>query len=248
MKPMKGTYFIKPLEFKLNVDGESWIQGDTITGVLEINNHSVEAIDSSKLGCYLCFCNSKKLKVKDKSAIQVIQTVQLIKDENVINFQYKLPSDCAITDNINNYYIICGDINAPFTNAGQLELMITPTHQILNFVEVFEQFFRFKFKKFKNKKEYIEVLVTPPDSKEWARIQKMSLKMRMSGNNLDVLFSIDTKSLSFDNTLAKTKDEKREIKRVLTKKEYELYGSTNQEGIKKVIAEVLEQIKLKPII
>ena len=39
-----------------------------------------------------------------------------------------------------------------------------------------------------------------------------------------------------------------EIMKVLTKNQYDLYGIANQDGIKKVIDEVLNEIKIKPII
>ena len=75
----------------------------------------------------------------------------------------------------------------------------------------------------------------------------MILQMKMLGNELEVKFHVDVKKLSFDLGPSKTKDEKVEIAKVLTKKQYDLYGSANQEGLKKVIEEFLSEIKIKPI-
>ena len=71
--------------------------------------------------------------------------------------------------------------------------------------------------------------------------------MKMVNDELEVKFMVNLKKLSFDGGPDKTKDEKREIVKLLTKKQYDLYGTANQEGIKKVIEEFLDEVKLKPI-
>ena len=75
----------------------------------------------------------------------------------------------------------------------------------------------------------------------------MSMQLRMNEKDLEVKFSIAIKSLSFEAGPSKTKDEKKEITKVLTPKQYELYGSANQDEIKKVLEEVISEIKLKPL-
>ncbi len=243
---MKGTFFAKPLEYKVDISGESWTQGQSIKGQLIVNNHSSEKIDLSGLGCHLCYCVGKKLKARDPKAIILIESAILPKGKDEMSFEFRLSETSPITESTASLYLICGDIKNPY-EGGILELNIRPTEIITNFVQVFEQFFRFKLKAFKNKKEYIEAVVTPPDSPVWKSIQKMSLQMRMAGENLEVNFILAVKRISFED-ISKTKDEKIQISKTLTKKDHTLYGSINHEGIQKIITEVLDGVRVKPIL
>jgi hypothetical protein len=244
---MKGTFFKKPLEFSMNIDGESWNQGENISGEFKIIDHSAQNSDFAMMGCHLCFCNIKKFKAKDSKAITVVESILLKPNQSELKFNFNLQDNCPITDNTGSLYIIYGDINSPF-ESGFLQLNVTPIKPILYFTQIFEQFYRFKLKSFKNKKECIEALVNAPDSREWTSIQKMAIQLKLSKEELDIHFIVNLKKLDFSDNHHKTRDEKREITKTLTKDQYELYGIANQDGIKKVIDEVLNEIKIKPII
>ena len=45
---MKGTFFQRPVEYNLWIDGESWRQGDTVSGELTVRNHRCRIM--AKLG------------------------------------------------------------------------------------------------------------------------------------------------------------------------------------------------------
>lgn len=244
---MKAQFFNKPLNYSLNIDGESWEQGSTVTGDLSISDTAGVQTDFTSLGCHLCYAQSKKLKAKDSSGIKILESIQLQAGQDHLPFNFKLDSNCPITDNAGSLQILFGNIVEPF-QCGILELKVRPINTISNFIEVFELFYRFKFKALKNKKDFIETQVTPPATKEWAKIQKMLLQIKMEEEKLIVICLITIKTLSFDSSTTKTKDEVKEIRLEITKKEHTLHGATNQEGIKKHIESVLEQIRLKPIL
>ena len=153
---MKGTFFQRPLEYKLDIEGESWEQGSTIKASLIINNHSSEEVDLSNIGAHLCLATTKKLKAKDDTAFTFLETIPMtqafVKANSSVdlNFLFSLPTDCAITENTLSLYILCGNKNKPF-DGGILQLNIVPTSTITSFIEVFENFFKFKFKALKNK-------------------------------------------------------------------------------------------------
>lgn len=243
---MKATFFAKPLEYNLTIDGEAWTQGSKITGKLTLTNHGSEALENKNIGCHLCLCSSKKFKAQDPKSITVIESLMLAPNQSELSFEFQLANDCPITDITGSLYILCGDMTKPF-EGGFLELKITPMAPIMYFVQAFELFYRFQIKAFKNKKGFLEAALNAPDAKEWTRIQKMSMQLRMNEKDLEVKFSIAIKSLSFEAGPSKTKDEKKEITKVLTPKQYELYGSANQDEIKKVLEEVISEIKLKPL-
>jgi hypothetical protein len=244
---MKGTFFKKPLEFSLNIEGESWNQGETVSGTFKVQSHSDQLPDLIQVGCHLCFCNIKKFKAKDPKSITVLESILFSPNQSELDFNFKLNDNCPITDTTGSLYIIYGDIDSPF-ESGFLQLNITPIKPIIYFTQILEQFYRFKLKAFKNKKDCIEAMVSAPDSREWTSIQKMAIQLKLKNDELIIKFIVNLKKLDFSNNHHKTKDEKREMSKTLTKEQYELYGIANQDGIKKVIDEVLSEIKIKPII
>jgi hypothetical protein len=250
---MKGTFFQKPLEYKIDINGDSWAQGDSIQGSLIVQNHSNDEIDLASTGCHLCSISHKKLKTKDKSALNMLNQkvfentkISALSQTN-FDFNFQLAPDSSITDTTEGLYLICGQLETPF-DGGILQLKITPIKIISDFVEIFENFFKFKFKALKNKKPFIEAKITPPDSKEWTAIQTMSLKMRMIESKLALDFNFKVKKMAYDLDVVLTKDKQIIINKLLEKNQYSQYGtSPNQEGIKQAIQETLDQVKLKPL-
>jgi len=251
---MKGTFFNKPLEYKIEIDGESWTQGSKVTGNIIIVNHSKRPVALNKNGCHLCFTNIKKLKAKDTKAFNLIESILFEQDqvdaksEIRLDFEFNLKEDCPITENTVSLYIVCGVMETAF-DGGQLQLKIIPIKVISNFIEIFESFFKFKFKTLKNKKEFIEAKIVAPDSKEWTSVQGINLQMKMQDTNLILNFAFKLKKLDYTAGGMDTKDVNLDIARILTKKEYSSFSeSPNQTLISKAITEVIDQVKLKPII
>ncbi len=245
---MKAQFFNKPLNYTLNIQGDAWEQGSSVKGDLTITNTSKDATDDlTKHGVHLCYCQSKKLKAKDATGIRLIESMLMAEGQSSLGFNFTLDINSPITDSTGSLQILTGDIEDPLS-CGLIELKIIPFKVFSSFIEVFETFYRFKFKALKNKKGYIEAQVSPPATKEWAKIQKMILQFKMDEKDLIVTCLINIKVLSFDDSLNKTKDEKKEIILTITDKEHSIYGSVNQAGIQKHITSMLEQIKLKPIL
>lgn len=244
---MKAQFFNKPLNYTLNLDGDEWSQGSVIQGDLNVSNTSSDSIDLTKLGAHLCYCQNKKLKAKDPKGIQILQSSLFLSGKNDLKLNFTLEPNSPITDSSGSLQILCGDIDDPF-RCGMIELKVSPAKVIEDFIEVFELYYRFKFKSLKNKKNFIEAQVSPPTTKEWAKVQKMNLQMELNGEDLVVKCICSIKTLSFDTTIHKTKDEKKEILMNIVKKEHTQYGAVNQEGIKKHISKMLEELKLKPIL
>ena len=248
---MKGTFNHSPLEYSLNIRGESWKQGERLRGSLKVKNTSSEELNLSNYGVTLAFGDIKKLhSKKDKaftnSAEVLFEDLLLAPNsEENLSFQFQLDKDCPITEKASSLYVLCGEPEKPF-EGGLLQLAIAPYTVISNFTHVLETIYRCKIKSLKNKKGQIEAKVQVPDSKSYAAVQALSLLMRLTGDQLELSYTFKLKVTNFEHGIMGTKDEVREIKSVLSPDQYQIYGdSPNQEGIGKAIDEVLEQIKTK---
>ncbi|MGI4992830.1 hypothetical protein ACRXCV_09385 [Halobacteriovorax sp. GFR7] len=241
---MRGTFFLKPLELNLELAGESWPQGELINGELTIKAHG--QADLSKIGIHLCEVNMKKFKAKDESAFKVIETVEAGGEQT--SFSFKLAENCLITEKATSLYVVCGDLDSPF-ECGHLQLDILPNKNILSFIEIFENFLKFKFKPLKNKAGLVQAKVTPPDIKDWTSIQTMNLGMSCVENNLNLSFEFKVKKMSYEGGAVETKEVKIKNELKLMPKDYILFENTlNQDFIIGELNKVLDEVRFKPVI
>ncbi len=251
---MKGTFFQKPLEYNIEVQGESWNQGGVVTGNLTIRNHGSEDIQLEGKGVSLCLTDAKKFKAKDPAGITPVAKQEYTSGmtvpaggEETLLFEFPLEKDCPITEKASSLYINCGEFEDPF-NGGHLQLDVKPINVINNYLEIFENFFKFKVKTIKNKKGFIDIKMTAPDSKELGAVEQLNLNAAMDGDDLNIKYIFKLKKLAYDAGNVAAKSEKKEFKQTIGKRQHTAFGdSPNQDGLQKSISEILDQIKSKSL-
>ena len=150
--------------------------------------------------------------------------------------------NCAVTDKKTSIYLGYG-VGGTEAN---LQLKIEPRLIFTEVTKLMETFQRFKFKDIKAVKEGVEFKFLPPTSRDWAHAESLLLTLSMNGENLEMDFlfnvkTIDTKSIT--TALAK---ETRQFKKTLTPREYTFgKGMPNQDGIMKVLDSALAEVKSK---
>jgi hypothetical protein len=250
---MKGTFFQKPLEFALVITGESWKQGEAISGSLVAKNHSNEEVSLENIGVQLAYGDHKKIKGRKDKAFLISQKELFTEasldaaGEKTLEWSFQLPSDCEISTKAGTYYLLCGNEDTPF-EGGLMELAIEPLVVIKNFLELFENFYRFKVKEIKNKKGLLEVKMEAPKSKQFGAIDKLMLEMNMKEDALVLKYIFTAQRLSYESGMVQAKAVQLEFDQVLEKKEHTLYKeSPNQDVILKALLSILEQVKSKTL-
>lgn len=251
---MRGTFFEKPLEYSIEISGESWNQGGKVNGTLTIKNHGDSAIELNGKGVSLCLTEAKKFKAKDPAGIKALNTKSWPEASSVspgsqetLNFEFELAKDCPITEKASSLYINCGEFENPFTG-GHMQLDVKPINVINNYLEIFENFFKFKVKAIKNKKGFLDVKLVAPDSKELGAVEQLNLNLAVDGDELDIMYIFKLKKLAYDEGSVSAKSEKKNFEQRLTKRQHTAFGdSPNQDGIMKAINEILDQIKSKSL-
>lgn len=249
---MKGTFFNKDIEFSLEINGETWKQGDTISGNLKILNRSSESVGISKIGCFLAIGNAKKIKEKHAAAYALLDK-SLFGEEDVLapntdkklDFNFELSKDCHISEKASSLHLLCG-IDGEKIDVGSLRLSIVPFEVISQFLEIFENFYKFKVKSLKPKKNFIEATIAVPPSKEFTGVEQLKLMTRMDGENLELNYRFKVKKLDFSAQSTKVKDEVVVVENILTPKQYHIYGSAiNQDEIISHLDNVLGNVRVK---
>lgn len=252
---MKGTFFQKPLEYTIDIRGESWTQGSRLMGSLNVKNHNDEDVDLSTIGVFLAHVDSKKFKAKNEKAFSIREDslfdsgTTLSKDEvKTCRFQFQLPKDCPITEKSGSLYLVCANKSNLF-NGGHLELNITPFKLIMDFIQVLEFQHRFKIKSLKNKKDSIEATIAVPTTKDLTSVQKLKILLRMNGEDLETVFQFKLKKAVYGEGGVSTEDVDLNIERVLTKADYEIFGDAfNQEGVSNIVNEIMGKVKVKSFV
>jgi len=245
---MKGMFFYKSCEYKLDLEGESWERGSVISGSLSLLPQGMPS-KIPNLQIFLGFGNPKKIQNKDLSSFKMIDSIQVPEecyDKSVpFTFSFSLLNDFIISDNTKTLFVIIGTLEESI-EVGLLPLSILPEKSICDFKDIFENFYKFKFKPFKNAKKQISSELIPPGSNEWVGIQKMHVFFEVESDVLLVEYKIKHKKMSYDINSIGTKDENLVLKSKLEKSDYSGHGSSpNQMGIKSSIELILDQLRTK---
>ncbi len=248
---MKGTFLNDQIEYQIQLNGEQWLQGQSISGSLKLTNHSNSDLNLDDIGHYLCLGVPKKIKLKDPTAFSILEknifeeNTLVAKESKSLAIDYQLPENAHITETIKSLYISCGKKDS-FYETGYLPLKILPLQTISSFLDIFSNFYKFKIKSIKSKKDFVEATMNVPASKEFTGVEKLKILSRIHEKNLELNYVFNVKKIDFTASTNTLKSDVKKIPVIMTPKQYQLYGdSLNQEEILKSIDTVLEQVKVK---
>lgn len=248
---MRGTFFIDQIEYTLDVSGESWKQGDVVTGSLSLKNHSSDLKKLSDTGVFLVNAAIKKLKAKDSKAISTVQSHKVDIQELAAGsgyespFTFNLSEDCAISETASSPYLICGQ-EADLINGGLLQLDVKPATVIFDYLEIFKNFYKFTVKTLKTKKDFIEATLVVPSSKEFTSLDQLKVLIKYTENRLDLKYQFKVKKIDYLDPHAKAVSTVVKFEDVIEGKELFSFGdSINHDGVSNHIDEALNQVRLK---
>jgi hypothetical protein len=247
---MKGTFFNKPLEWNIETSGESWQQGDILSGTLKIKNHGAESVALSDCGVALAYADIKKVHTRTDGALKPEATSTFSEseikpaEEISLDFSFPITSNGGITDKKNSYYLSFGK---NFREA-QLQVKVGPKILYSKIVGLLDTFARFKVKDIKSAKKGVEYKLLPPTSREMANIESLLLTCSMKEENLLLRFDFQVKRLDTSSVTTKVNKESVSIEKELQPKEYSLgRDMINQDQLLKTVEAVLSEVKMKSV-
>lgn len=249
---MKGIVILKPLEFILETIGEKWRQGEKLVGTLSVINHGSDVVELSTLKVSLLSGNYKKVKAKDVKAFEKIiekvleEKISLNKAEKRnFNFEFLIPEDARITDKDGSIYLAYFDKDDS-TPIGNIELTILPKLMMMQFLEIMDNFLRFKIGVMKFSKGMVEVKLTPPASKEFSQVESLILRMKESEKKLGIEYHFTTKKIEMSGGTMSTEKVASKFDQTISAKQFYIYGdSVNQDGIINLVNSILNEVKPK---
>ncbi len=248
---MKGLVFLKPLEFIIIADGEKWRQGDQIKGSFQIKNLGADKVDLSFLKISLAVGIFKKIKLKDKKSWNLISDLVLSESisiepnkELIFPWKFLIPEDCQITEKDKSVFLTFNTSNSEIETwpSGELEIAIEPKLIIHQFLEVIQNFLRFKIVKTKFSDGMVEVKLNPPNSKEMSHVESVVLRAREVNSILELEYTFNI--LVFETVAGNIMAQKKikHVEQKLTSKECYIYGdSFNQDFVISSVGSLIKE-------
>ncbi len=250
---MKGTIFLKPLEYVIEAVGEKWHQGDKLKGSLKVRNHSAEKIELPILKVVLNEGNYKKIKAKDikgwtKLSEHILEEKITLNpnEEKSHSFEFKLAENSSVTDKNGSLYLAFFDKEEP-APAGHIELVVEPKANIKQILEIFENFMRFKVKEIKSVKGALEVKLVPPSSRELSNLDGLTLSISEVEKNLSLKYHFSLRAIDLMSPTMQVEKKTKDIEQKFTAREYMMYDSVNQDFIIKSLQTVIDSVKTKTL-
>lgn len=243
---MKGVCFQKPFEFNLQVEGETWRQGDPIQGRLTVRNRSDQPARLEGNAVSLGYGALKKVHGKKDGALEILDSVpfsdQSVPAQGETSLPWKFTTDrnSPITDASASLFILYG-------SGGVLQLRFDPDSVVQSFLDTLQVQFRFVKKSQKsNKAGCIVTKFDPPTAKGFSLVEQLAIATQFEGDTLHVGYSFDVKKLEATAASAEMKKSKKEFEQAFTPLDYRVTsGRFNHEQIEAAIREVMTQIESK---
>jgi hypothetical protein len=239
---MRGTFVADSCTFQIEIEGESWRQGDDISVRWNVTGAKPA---NQKIGLALALIDLRKIKKNDPKGIQLIEAIEYAEDTFNYEYKFALDQNASISDGTWTVSIVCGDLNKPL-ELKRLDLTITAWERIEEIITLIENFKRFKMKTLKNKKSLLDAKFSVPTSKEYGAIEGLNIHFtRPAGEQapLSMDFLFKTKKLTYSGAGVETTKATIKIERKLIKKDYCAFGdSLNQEKLLGIFDEVFAEV------
>jgi len=251
---VKGTFFQKPLEFRLSVDGETWRQGDPITGTLTVKNHSPEPLPTQEITVRLARATLRKVHQKLEGAFETaVGSAAPPSDASTLapgaefNFPWKFVTDrnCPITDSVSSLFLLYGK-GEDGMQMGQLQVPVIPYEVISQFLDVMKTAFRFVLKTTKWSKGSVDAKLAPPDSRNFVGLEQAVISFHFEGEVLQVDYDFKLKKIEASASAVELKKQKTSFSQSYEPALYRTpSGRFDHERVEKEIGTILSQVESK---
>ena len=223
---MRSVYIQQPLEYQIEVGGESWNQGEVVKGQIRIRNMSSKTVAVKTSQIILAHGLKKAFKEGTMVPWEVLEKQVVAQDialqagsELTFSWNFNLSTDCPITDKQGGLYLLFGGDEA-LTEGGRLNLQIN-LHPILqNYLQTFTTQFRFLEKYQKRKSELTEVKLIPPDSREYPNMDYLLCFLRIHDEQLEAHYRFKMSGLGRTGEKMTVTKKNREIEQSIPQGKY----------------------------
>jgi hypothetical protein len=246
---MRGVFIQQPFEFRLEIQGDCFVQGTSVPCVLSAKNHgdSPAILDTPKL--MLTTANLKKVKAKDVSGFEAVVAPELergvevaAKGEYAFKHSFELDINSAISDKSQSPYVLYGN-SSDIAGLGQLMLTVSPHPHLRSIFDTMTSMFSFVAKGETWKDGWTCARFKPPESRRMSFVDELTLSVSQLNDSLELRFVFSVKKFDTSLTKVDVKKGKAEVRQSWPRSEY-LFGGDflNQQYAEKMIDSALAEV------
>ena len=259
---MRGVIIENGIELRVEVPGDSFVQGDSVACSLTLKNHSPNPVDLTHLHLNLALGVHKHVKAKDPKGLMPLLGGILTTPEApnysppktlsagetlTLRTTFELPQNAAVTEKNQSIYLVFGLQDLTIEGArssGQLPLTVTPHRYVEEVFRTLEMVFSFVPKALSWRDDFTITKYSPPSKRELTLVEELLLGVKRDGDNLHLRFSFKVRKFETATLGVSVKKGKSEIHVTLTPDEF-LFGGghINQERLDAVIASAIKEVE-----
>ncbi len=247
---MRGILIQHPVEYRLEVQGDSFTQGASVPCSLTLKNHSQTEVPLKQLALKLSLGNLKKIKTKEHDAFTAVESFDLGEDLQIApgaQFSFErvitLSANAPITDKNASLYLLYGD-PASVAGLGQLLLTVHPHAHVRHIFDTMSTVFNFINKGESHKDNLTIAKLKAPDSRRFSLVEELQLAAAFEDDQaLALRFLFTVKKFDHSGASVNIKKGKVEVTRRLEPAQY-LFGGgfVRQEFIEAEIELALAEV------
>ena len=248
---MKGLLFQKPLEFNIQTEGESWNQGDAISGKLSIKNHSNESLKIENLNISLGWGDLKKVRAKSPEAFDILERAKIepitiaAQSTHETEWKFQTKPNSPITDNSSSVFLLygLGDVSEQL---GMLQLKFLPAPINQEFIKAITIQFRFVVKNLKAVKNGMQIKLAPPAARSFATVEHLVMRFKKDDTELNIDYEFQVKNLTAAPGTQDVKKLKKELSQTLVIKNlWDSAGRPRHQLIESSVREAVDLVESK---
>lgn len=246
---MRGLFIQRSLEFRLDVQGDTFEQGQPVVCTLKVLNRGSEPVTLHTPTLSLVLGDVKAVKAKDPTAFEPIDRAELERGvelapgaEVSMQHTFKLGNNAPISEKAKSPYLLYGDAD-DVSALGQLPLAVTPHKYLRMIFDTLTTVFSFVPKGESSKNGWTAVALKPPDSRSMSFVDQLALSARFVNEDLEVIFLFSVKKFDASQTKVGVKKSKTEVKQIWSRAEL-LFGGEfiRQEFVEARVQEALNEV------
>lgn len=245
---MRGVFFNSGLEFRLEVTGNDFHQGDTVPCVLTVKNHGDSGTELSDLKLQLAVGTLKKVKAKAADAFQILASADTAsvttigpKSEQTVSWTVELDKNYPITDKNQSLYFLYGN-SSDSSAVGQLLLTVALHPHIESIFSTLDTVFQFVPKGVTSKGSWSTAKLKPPSARKFSLVDELNLSCRFDNDALELKYNFTVKRFEGTTTVG-VKKAKTEVEQRFDPTQY-LFGGNfvHQEFVETSIKEAMSSV------
>lgn len=247
---MRGVNIQQPYEFRLEVQGDDFVQGQSVPCVLTVKNRSGAPSTLQTPALLLAVGNLKKVKAKDADAFEVLARAECergieIPGDGQSSFEHSfaLDTNAVITDKSQSLFLLYGNSEQP-AELAQLLLTVKVHPHVQAIFDTFTTVFSFISKGESSKKDgWTCIKLKAPDSRRMSLVEELNFAVRSENGELKVKYLFNVKRFDTSMSSVNVKKGKVEVEQTWSAQDY-LFGGgfVRQEYVEKMIDAGLAEV------